>query len=73
MTLKTRSGDLIGKGSPLVVSIPELSRLTGISEGLLYIKANSGELPGCRRIGKRFCVHLATFEEYLKAGMGVDR
>jgi hypothetical protein len=55
---------------PMAVSIPELVRLTGISEGLLYIKANSGELPGCRRIGKRFLVHLETFEAYLKSGMG---
>jgi excisionase family DNA binding protein len=55
---------------PMAVSIPELSRLTGISEGLLYIKANDGELPGCRRIGKRFLVHLQTFEDYLKAGNG---
>jgi hypothetical protein len=58
---------------PMAVSIPDLARLTGISEGLLYIKANAGELPGCRRIGKRFLVHLATFEDYLKNGMGEEQ
>jgi predicted DNA-binding transcriptional regulator AlpA len=55
---------------PIAVSIPELSRLTGLSEGLLYIKANGGELPGCRRIGRRFLVHLETFDNYLKSGTG---
>jgi predicted DNA-binding transcriptional regulator AlpA len=58
---------------PMAVSIPDLARLTGISEGLLYIKANADELPGCRRIGKRFLVHLATFEDYLKNGMGEEQ
>ena len=72
MTLKTRAGELIGNGYPLAVSIPELSRLTGLSEGLLYIKANEGNLPGCRRIGKRFLIHLETFNEYLKGGMGEE-
>ena len=61
------------EGRPLAVSIPQLARLTGISEGLLYIKANSGELPGCRRIGKRFLVHLETFNDYLKSGMGEEQ
>jgi predicted DNA-binding transcriptional regulator AlpA len=55
---------------PLAVSIPELSRLTGLSEGLLYAKANEGSLPGCRRIGKRFVCHLETFLDYLKSGSG---
>ena len=53
---------------PMAVSIPELARLTGLSEGLLYIKANEGQLPGCRRVGKRFLVHVETFESWLKAG-----
>jgi hypothetical protein len=58
---------------PIAVSIPDLSRLTGLSEGLLYQKANEGNLPGCRRIGKRFLVHLETFTEYLKSGMGQEQ
>ena len=53
-------------------SIPELSRLTGISEGTLYRRANDGSLPGCRKLGKRIFVHLETFNEYMKSGIGVD-
>ena len=55
---------------PITVSKPELHVLTGLSEGLLYLKANEGSLPGCRRIGKRFVVHLDTFEEYMRHGTG---
>jgi excisionase family DNA binding protein len=58
---------------PLAVSIPELARLTGLSEGLLYQKANEGTLPGCRRLGKRFLVHVETFEGWLSTGRGDDR
>ncbi len=54
----------------MAVSIPELARLTGVSEATLYLKANEGNLPGARRIGKRILVHLATFETWLKAGQG---
>ena len=57
---------------PLAVSIPELARLTGLSEGLLYQRANQGTLVGCRRISKRFIVHLGEFEEWLRAGHGDD-
>jgi|AP45_3_1055517.scaffolds.fasta_scaffold15603_4 excisionase family DNA binding protein len=57
-------------GEPMAVSIPVLALQTGLSEALLYQKANEGVLPGCRRIGKRFLVHRATFEEWLKGGMG---
>tara|TARA_R100000306_G_C4368113_1_gene138618 strand:+ start:659 stop:883 length:225 start_codon:yes stop_codon:yes gene_type:complete len=53
---------------PLTVSIPRLSRLTGVSEGTLYLMANQGTLPGCARIGKRWVVHLETFNDYLKKG-----
>ena len=54
----------------LAVSIPQLARLTGVSEGTLYLRANEGSLPGCRRIGKRWVVHLETFNDFLKTGMG---
>ena len=67
MALDTR---FIPGGMPLAVSIPELSRLCGLSETVLYAKANDGTLQGCRRIGKRFVVHLATFEKWLAAGIG---
>ncbi|MDA1128991.1 MAG: hypothetical protein O2913_09865 [Chloroflexi bacterium] len=54
----------------MAVSIPLLAMQTGLSEALLYQRANSGTLPGCRRIGKRFLVHRDTFEQWLKGGMG---
>lgn len=64
---------LSDSGRPLAVSIPILARQTGVSESLLYQMANQGRLPGCRRVGKRFLVHLETFEEWLKSGHGDDR
>ena len=51
-------------------SIPELADEYGVSEALLYSLANRGELPGCRRLGKRFVIHRETFENWLKGGMG---
>ena len=57
-------------GELMAVSIPVLALQTGLSEALLYQKANEGILPGCRRLGKRFLVHLPTFENWLKDGMG---
>ena len=65
MTLELKAA---GEDLPMAVSIPKLSRLTGLSEGTLYLKANEGSLPGCRRIGKRFLIHIATFEEWLRTG-----
>ena len=58
--------------TPIAVSIPQLARLTGVSEGTLYLRANEGSLPGCRRIGKRWVVHLETFNDFLKTGMGEE-
>ena len=57
---------------PIAYSIPELARITGLSESLLYLKANEGGLPGCRRIGRRFLVHAETFEAWLRQGTGDD-
>jgi predicted DNA-binding transcriptional regulator AlpA len=57
---------------PMAISIPRLALQTGLSESLLYQKANQGTLPGCRRIGKRFLVHVATFEAWLKSGNGEE-
>ena len=68
MALQVRPED----GKPIAVSIPQLARLTGMSEGTLYMRANQAELPGCRKIGARWVVHLATFETYLKDGTGLD-
>ena len=54
-------------------SIPELSVRYPVSQALLYRLANEGQLPGCRRLGKRFIVHLPTFESWLESGMGEER
>ena len=69
MTVDLKS---IGNETPLAVSIPKLARLTGISEGTLYLKANQGVLPGCKKLGKRWLVHLETFERWLKTGNGEE-
>ena len=53
-------------------SISKVALEYGVSEALLYSLANRGELPGCRRIGKRFVVHRETFEEWMKSGSGDD-
>lgn len=58
---------------PLAASIPDLARWTGLSESLLYPLANQSRLPGCRRISKRFIVHVETSESWLKAGRGDER
>jgi len=55
------------------MSIPQLAAEYGTSESLLYNLANQGNLPGCRRLGKRFVIHRETFEDWLKGGMGDDR
>ncbi len=54
----------------LGASIPDMASEYGVSEALLYGLANRGDLPGCRRLGKRFVIHRATFEEWLKTGTG---
>jgi hypothetical protein len=39
-----------------------------LSETFLYDRAGEGTLVGCRRIGRRFLIHIQTFENWLKAG-----
>ena len=60
------------------LSIPQLSAMYGISEGLLYRLANEGNLPGCRLLGGdtgrgRFLVHIETFEAWLSEGHGREQ
>ena len=55
---------------PRSVSIPDLARIHAVSEALLYRLAGESRLPGCRRLGHRYLVHLETFEEWLKSGTG---
>ena len=69
-TVDTAQESKHGDGWVIAVGIPELAERTGLSEGLLYAKANQGTLHGCRRVGKRFLVHIATFEQWLAEGWG---
>ena len=55
---------------PIAMSISEAAMQVGVSEATLYSLANQGRLPGCRRIGKRFIIHRATFESWVKSGTG---
>ena len=61
---------LLDEPNPIAVSIPILAKLIHVSEATLYARAKEGNLPGCRRIGKRLLVHLETFQEFMKSGMG---
>ena len=76
MTLNTQAGDVVGKGDAnktvirRAASIPELSKEYGVGESLLYNLANSGQLPGARRLGKRIIVHLPTFDAWMREGQG---
>ena len=81
MTIKTRAGEAVADsngsaprddGYVLGVGIPELAERTGLSEALLYSQANAGNLPGCRRIGRRFLVHAPTFQRWLADGWGEE-
>ena len=61
-------------GTPIIaMSIPQLAKSTGISETSLYLRANESALPGCRKIGGRWVVHVESFSEYLKTGTGLER
>ena len=51
-------------------SIPELAEEFGVSETVLYGLANTGQLPGARRLGKRIVVHRQTFEQWMQEGQG---
>jgi predicted DNA-binding transcriptional regulator AlpA len=62
------------QGMPIIaMSIPQLAKSTGISETTLYLRANQSELPGCRKIGGRWVVHVESFSEFLKSGNGLER
>ncbi|GHH62367.1 helix-turn-helix domain-containing protein [Lentzea cavernae] len=52
---------------PALVSIPEAARLLGISRASAYRYADSGQLPGARRLGRRVFVVRARLIEFLEA------
>ena len=55
-------------GRVFAAGIPELAARTGLSETFLYDRAGEGTLVGCRRIGRRYLIHIQTFEDWLRAG-----
>lgn len=44
------------------ISIPELAKRNSASKAHFYRLAARGELPGAYRLGRRWLVHLETFE-----------
>ena len=61
---------VITREPPVGMSIAEAAAQAGVSAAVLYSLANKGELPGCRRIGKRLIIHRQMFADWLKAGFG---
>jgi excisionase family DNA binding protein len=59
-------------GKVFAAGIPELAQRTGLSETFLYDRAGEGTLVGCRKIGRRYLIHLQTFEDWLRTG-GLER
>ena len=53
------------KDSTLTYTVIEAGKLLGISKNTAYQLARSGELPGVRRLGRRFIVSKAELEFYL--------
>lgn len=51
---------------PALVSIPEAAKLLGISRASAYRYADSGLLPGVRRLGRRVYVVRARLVEFLE-------
>lgn len=52
---------------PALVSVPEAARMLGISRASAYRYADSGLLPGVRRLGRRVYVVRARLVEFLDA------
>jgi excisionase family DNA binding protein len=55
---------------PVTMTIDEAASVAGVSPATMYKLSAGGKLPGCRRIGKRYVVHRATFLEWLRTGTG---
>ena len=57
---------------PLTYTVPEAGALLGISKNTAYSLARKMELPGVRRLGRRFIVSRAELEEYLSGDRVID-
>ena len=49
-------------------NLDELAEISHLSVSYLRRLAKAGKLPGCRRLGWRYIVHLEEFETWLRAG-----
>jgi hypothetical protein len=47
----------------ITITLPYVAKLLNISETLARHKARAGRVPGAFKIGRRWVVHRATFEE----------
>ena len=57
---------LIPVGRPATLTIKEAAKLLGISRGFAYELARRSELPGCRRLGRRYVVSRLELERWLR-------
>ena len=55
-------------GRSATMTIREAAKLLGISRGLAYDLAGKGELPGCRRLGKKYLVVRKELDRWLGGG-----
>ena len=51
--------------TPLTYTVKEAAKLLGLSSNTAYALARNGELPGIRRLGRRFVVSRSELGEYL--------
>jgi hypothetical protein len=58
---------------PLTMQVAAAAEMWGISVGLAYKLARSGELPGCHRLGRRFVVSRAQTLEALHSSEKGER
>ncbi len=50
----------------LTYTVEETAKLLGIGRSLAYELAVSGELPGCRRLGRRYLVSKKALHQFLE-------
>jgi excisionase family DNA binding protein len=53
---------------PLLVGLPEVAHLIGVSERTVKRMAAADELPGQRKIGRRLLFHLPEIKKWVEGG-----
>jgi excisionase family DNA binding protein len=51
-----------------VMDLNEVGRVLGLSKNSVYQAAARGQIPGCFRLGGRYLVKRAVFEEFMRGG-----